>query len=115
VARAVSDGRVLPFSWINCATLTQFLTPVLMDQTGVRRECLYGRRWAASSRTSCIISSPMSPDTTKAALAKPSFTARDVLADQFGFNHTTLVKLQAIPALDARFDDSVPFEESAGR
>ena len=117
---AVSDGRVLPFSWINCATLTQFLTPVLMDQTGVRREFLYGRAMGRIVAHELYHILSNEPGHDEGGVAKPSFTARDVLADQFDFDHATLVKLQAIPALDASalddsLDESVPSEESEGR
>jgi hypothetical protein len=48
-------------------------------------------------------------------VAKPSFTTRDILADQFNFNHATVAKFQARPAPAASFDPSDLDEESGGR
>ena len=112
---AVTDGRILPFSWVNCKTLTQFLTPVIMDQPGARREFLYGRAMGRVVAHELYHILSNEPGHDVAGIAKPSFTARDVLADQFNFNHATLAKLEPMPASSATFDPPVFSQESSGR
>src|ERR1700722_10486383 len=39
----VSDGQVLPFSWVNCANVARFLAPALLDQPAAHGEFIFGR------------------------------------------------------------------------
>jgi len=112
---AVMDGRILPFSWINCRTLTQFLAPVIMNQPDARREFLYGRAMGRIVAHELYHILSNEPGHDEDGVAKPSFTPRDVLADQFDFNHATLAKLQTRPASAASFDPPDLSEESGGR
>ena len=112
---AVTDGRILPFSWVNCETLTQFLTPVIMDQPDERREFLYGRAMGRVVAHELYHILSNEPGHEEDGVAKPSFTTHDVLADQFNFNHATLAKFQAGPAPAAATDSPVLFEESDER
>jgi hypothetical protein len=112
---AVTDGRILPFSWVNCKTLTQFLTPVIVDQPGTRREFLYGRAMGRVVAHELYHILSNEPGHDEDGVAKPSFTTRDILADQFNFNHATVAKFQARPAPAASFDPSDLDEESGGR
>ncbi len=111
---AVTDGRILPFSWVNCETLTQFLTPVIMDQPDARREFLYGRAMGRVVAHELYHILSNEPGHDEGGVAKPSFTTRDILADQFNFNHATLAKLEARPASPASDDPPVLFEQSSG-
>jgi len=43
---AVADGKVLPFSWVDCTALAQFLKPYLIHKTRDRQELAYGRAMA---------------------------------------------------------------------
>ena len=108
---AVTDGRILPFSWVNCKTLTQFLTPVIMDQPDARREFLYGRAMGRVVAHELYHILSNEPGHGEDGVAKPAFTTRDVLADQFNFNHATLAQFQARPASAETTDSPVPFEE----
>ncbi|MBZ5672698.1 MAG: hypothetical protein LAP61_00470 [Acidobacteriia bacterium] len=112
---AVTDGRILPFSWVNCKTLTQFITPVITDQPDTRREFLYGRAMGRIVAHELYHILSNEPGHDEDGVAKPSFTTRDVLADQFNFNHATLAKFQARPVSAASFDPSDLSEESGGR
>ena len=112
---AVTDGRILPFSWVNCKTLTEFLTPVLMDQPDTHREFLYGRAMGRIVAHELYHILSNEPGHDEDGVAKPSFTTRDVLADQFNFNHATLAKFQARPVSAPSFDPSDLSEESGGR
>jgi hypothetical protein len=43
---AVTDGRVLPFSAVNCTALTRLLQSALLQSPGAQRNFLYGRALA---------------------------------------------------------------------
>ena len=43
---AVADGKVLPFSWVDCTVLAQLLEPYLTRTPKERRELAYGRAMA---------------------------------------------------------------------
>ncbi len=78
---AITDGRVLPFSSVDCAALTRVLQPVLMKEPGAQRDFLYGRALArviahelyhALSRTTCHAHS---------GIAKSAFSRDDLLGE----------------------------------
>ncbi len=78
---AITDGRVLPFSAVNCAALTRVLQPALMKEPGAQRDFLYGRALArviahelyhALSRTTCHAHS---------GIARSAFSRDDLLGE----------------------------------
>uniref|UniRef100_Q02AR2 Peptidase n=1 Tax=Solibacter usitatus (strain Ellin6076) TaxID=234267 RepID=Q02AR2_SOLUE len=78
---AITDGRVLPFSTVNCAALTRALQPALLNEPGAQRDFLYGRALArviahelyhALSRTTCH---------AHAGIAKSAFSRDDLLGE----------------------------------
>ena len=78
---AITDGRVLPFSAVNCAALTRLLQPALMKEPGAQRDFLYGRALArviahelyhTLSRTTCH---------AHAGIAKSAFSRDDLLGE----------------------------------
>lgn len=111
---AVTDGHILPFSSVDCKTLTQFLAPLLIGQPDARREFLYGRAMGRVVAHELYHILSNEPGHDEEGVAKPSFTPRDVLADQFNFNHATLAKFQPRPAESGGYDSSELLEESSG-
>jgi hypothetical protein len=83
-----------------------------MDQPGARREFLYGRAMGRVVAHELYHILSNEPGHEEGGVAKPFFTTRDVLADQFNFNHATLAKLVARPASAASFDPPDPLDES---
>ena len=78
---AITDGRVLPFSTVNCAALTRVLQPALMKEPGAQRDLLYGRAMArviahelyhALARTTCHAHS---------GIARSAFSREDLLGE----------------------------------
>jgi hypothetical protein len=78
---AITDGRVLPFSTVDCAALTRMLQPVLVREPGAQRDFLYGRALArvvahelyhATSRTTCH---------AHEGIAKSAFSTADLLGE----------------------------------
>ena len=78
---AITDGRVLPFSAVNCTALTRVLQPAVMNEPGAQRDFLYGRALArviahelyhALSRTTCH---------AHAGIAKSAFSRDDLLGE----------------------------------
>ena len=82
-----------------------------MDQPDGRREFLYGRAMGRVVAHELYHILSNEPGHDEDGVAKPSFTTRDVLADQFNFNHATLAKFQARPASPATYDPPANFEE----
>lgn len=109
---AVSDGEILPFSWLECETLSRMLAEPLSKNLG-ERDFLYGR---AMGR---VIAHELYHVLTKSrhhdgnGVAKEGFTAQDVLADRFVFDAPTLARMRA-PAGDDG-DSTADDGEDSGR
>lgn len=43
---AVADGKVLPFSWVDCTAVAQLIEPHMTHEQRARRELVYGRATA---------------------------------------------------------------------
>jgi hypothetical protein len=83
-----------------------------MDQPDTHREFLYGRAMGRIVAHELYHILSNEPGHDEDGVAKPSFATRDVLADQFNFNHATLAKFEARPVSAASFDPSDLSEES---
>jgi hypothetical protein len=90
---AVADGKVLPYSQLECENLTRLVGPSLTREVAGRREYLYGRamgRLVAHELFHVLVKSRAHED---AGIAKRSFSANDVLAEHFEFELGSLDKL----------------------
>ena len=87
---AVVDGKVLPFSWLECETLTKLLAPSLVKEAGGKRDHLYGRAMGrlVAHELFHVLSNTIEHD--HEGVAKPSFSAQDVLAENFAFEDTSI-------------------------
>jgi hypothetical protein len=94
----VSDGRVLPFSWVNCANLTKLLASALVDQPGVRADFVVGRAVARLIAHEFYHVLMQTRQHSGSGVSKPCFTAADLLNEQFEFEHAVLAELQLCPA-----------------
>jgi len=91
---AVADGKVLPFSQLECENLTRLLASTLAKEAPVKRDYLYGRamgRLVAHELFHVLLGTL---DHDEAGIAKPSFSAKDILADHFEFEFTALAKFR---------------------
>jgi hypothetical protein len=91
---AVSDGQVLPFSWVNCEILTQILAPALATQHPAQRDYLYGRAIARVVAHELYHVLTNRREHSALGLAKPRFTVDDLMASQFEFEPETTTQLQ---------------------
>ncbi|HEY6345803.1 MAG TPA: hypothetical protein VIY49_30295 [Bryobacteraceae bacterium] len=110
---AIVDGEVLPFSWVECETLSRMLAPAL-SKYGVPQDYLYGRAMGRLVAHELFHILTMSADHDDGGVAKSSFSVRDILADRFTFEATALTKLEtAAPDEDSTGGGEVL--EEAGR
>jgi hypothetical protein len=108
---AVSEGEVLPFSSIECETLSRMLGAPLAKQE--KQDFLYGRAMGRLIAHELFHILTKTRDHDIGGVGKSHFSAKDVLADHFEFDTTTLVKFRApVPE-----DDNITFEdgEESGR
>jgi hypothetical protein len=96
---AVVDGRVLPFTTVNCGNLTRTLAPMLALEPGARRDFLYGRAVARVLAHEFYHILSGSTQHASVGVAKSCFSTRDLVIEHFEFEHATLARLQKHPAV----------------
>lgn len=82
---AVSGGRVLPFSWLNCDVLNRMVAPASAG--------LYGRAMARVAAHELCHVLAQSREHGRAGLAKAAFSRRELLGDSFDFAEGALARL----------------------
>jgi hypothetical protein len=110
---SVVNGNVLPFSWLECGAVSRLLASALTD-TGARRDYLYGRAMGRliAHELYHILTNTRHHDV--GGVAKPYFSAQDLLAEHFEFEASTLARFQETAPADAAEDSGESLEE-AGR
>jgi len=105
---SVADGKVLPFSWVDCAALNRFLAPVASGQSQSQQDDLYGRSIARLLAHEFYHILAQTDDHAPAGIAKARFSTVDLLADHFDFETFALNKLRppAPVASSVRSDDT---------
>jgi hypothetical protein len=93
----VSDGHVLPFSWVNCGNVTRLLAPALVDQSAARADFVFGRAVARLIAHEFYHMLMQTREHTGNGISKPCFTAGELLAERFEFEHSALAELQLCP------------------
>jgi hypothetical protein len=94
----VSDGRVMPFSWVNCGNLMKLLASTLVDQPAARTDFIVGRAVARLIAHEFYHVLMQTRQHSGSGVSKPCFTVDDLLNEQFEFEHAVLVELQLCPA-----------------
>lgn len=90
---AVSDGEVLPFSWLECETLSRMLAPVLPNDDR-RTDFLYGRAMGRLVAHELYHILTKGRDHDGGGIGKSRFSAQDVLSEHFVFDTPALAKLR---------------------
>jgi hypothetical protein len=93
----VAEGRVLPFSTVNCAAVTHLLVPALAEEAAARRDFVYGRALARIMAHELYHVLTGRGDHDREGIAKAGFTVRDLVGERFDFEQTTLSKLRPLP------------------
>lgn len=109
---AVQDGQVLPFSWIYCQTLSEMLAPALASTKSSQRDFLYGRAMGRvlAHELYHVLSNERAHE--NGGVAKSSFSASDVLKDDFTLGESALLRMHAPDSGD---NDADAGESAAGR
>jgi hypothetical protein len=92
----VSDGQILPFSWVNCDNVTKLLGPTLAGQPGALGDFLYGRAVARLLAHELYHMLLHTSDHTKNGITKSHMSAGDLLLDRLEFEPTALTRLQVL-------------------
>jgi hypothetical protein len=101
---AVSDGRVLPFSWVDCTALSRFLRPEMSGPSSTDQEYRYGRSMARLMAHEFYHILGQTDAHTATGIAKARFSTSDLLAEHFDFEAAALQKLHPA-ALPSSNDD----------
>jgi hypothetical protein len=103
---SVADGRVLPFSTVDCTALSRSLSTALSGETAARRTFLYGRAMARVVAHEFYHVLTGTVDHAGAGVARRCFSVNDLLAERFEFEATTLARLRPEPPASlAAIDD----------
>ena len=91
----VSDGQVLPFSWVDCPALSRFLAPLIVREPVLRRDYAYGRAMARLLGHEFYHVLAQTVEHTGTGIAKERFTPMDLLSDHFPYENKVLLKLHS--------------------
>jgi len=94
---AVEGDQVLPFSWISCETLTGLLAPSLAGIASAERDSLYGRAMGRILAHELYHILANEREHSQSGVGKSSFTASDVLGENFLFEGSALASLTREP------------------
>jgi hypothetical protein len=110
---AIVDGKVLPYSQVECENLSRLVAVSLAREAAGKRQHLYGRamgRLVAHELFHVLVGTR---DHDGAGIAKRSFSAKDVLAEHFVFELTALDKFR--DSASERFRTAGENSDSAAR
>ncbi len=85
-------GKILPFSWINCETLTEMLAPSLSGKESGQRDFLYGRAMGRLLAHELYHTLSNKRGHSESGVGKATFSANDVLAERFTFDRSVLAQ-----------------------
>ena len=74
---AISNGKVLPFSWVNCDALARLLGP--------QPDFIYGRAMARLLAHELYHVTAHTREHGRAGISKPAFSRRELLSERFDF------------------------------
>jgi hypothetical protein len=103
---SVVDGKVLPFSWVDCTALNRFLMPVASAKPKAEQDYLYGRSMARLLAHELYHVLGQTDDHTPAGIAKARFSTVDLLADHLDFETAALDRLRPPSSAPASADPS---------
>jgi len=101
---AVVDGRVLPFSWVDCSALNRFLGRAIVNFPNAEQDYIFGRAIARLLAHEFYHVLAQTDDHTQAGISKARFSTADLLAEHFDFEASALEKLR-VPSFASATDD----------
>ena len=99
---AVADGKVLPFSWVDCTALDEFLGPSLISEFPQERDESYGRALGRLLAHEFYHILAQRESHTPGGISKTSFSVADLLANHFEFDSDALALLRRELTVPAR-------------
>jgi hypothetical protein len=112
---AVSDGEVLPFIAVDCATVTRLLAPALPNEGSARRTFLYGRALGRVVAHELFHALTGTREHDQGGIAKHSFRASDILAEHFEFELASLKRFRESAPVGSDSDDGTFDAPATGR
>jgi hypothetical protein len=103
---SVVDGKVLPFTWVDCTALNRFLAPVASAKPKAAQDDLYGRSMARLLAHELYHVLAQTDDHAPAGIAKARFSPADLLADHLDFETVALDRLRPASHAPASDDPS---------
>jgi hypothetical protein len=103
---SVSEGRILPFVRVDCGYLAQMLSPALRAMGDKERYAAFGR---ALGRVMAHEIYHIVGETTEhqvRGVAKASFSVRDLMANEFSFDNSSLAQMRPAPSIFSSRSDS---------
>jgi hypothetical protein len=94
---AVSGGKIIPFSSVDCASLTRMLSAPLVAEPPARRDFLYGRAMARLLAHELYHVLLNTEGHSREGIAQAGFSTSDLLTEHFEFEAGTLAKLRPVP------------------
>jgi hypothetical protein len=104
---SVVDGRVLPFSWVDCSALTRFLGPAILNLADAEQARIYGRSMARLLAHEFYHVLAQTSEHTSTGISKPRFSIADLLADHLDFGIAALERFRnpsSVSNTDEGFD-----------
>jgi hypothetical protein len=95
---AVTDGKVLPFSWVDCTALNQFLKKELANHSAKERPEIFGRAMGRLLAHEFYHVLTQTEAHTSTGVSKASFSTADLLATFFAFEPDAIAHLHLEPA-----------------
>ena len=95
----ITDGRVLPFSSLNCAALTRSVGAALAKEAGARRDFLYGRAMARVAAHELYHVLLRTKEHSRPGVARRCFTTEDLLSERFEFEGATVGRLRSLVSI----------------
>jgi hypothetical protein len=89
---AVSDGRVLPFSQLDCGAVNGFLSESLETMPGPQREHVYSRALARLLAHEVYHVMAQTTRHMQTGIAKAAVTPRDLISEHFDFDGLLIAK-----------------------
>jgi hypothetical protein len=86
---AIEEGRILPFSSVDCVELAAMLRGALAGEPGARRDFLYGRAMARLIAHELYHFLVQTRGHERSGIARFAFTASDLLSEGFAFEAAT--------------------------
>jgi hypothetical protein len=90
----VTEGRVLPFSTLNCTALTRSISGSLAKDAGAQRDFLYGRAMGRVVAHELYHVLMRTTEHARWGVARSCFSTSDLLTERFEFEGVTLARLR---------------------